>query len=129
MVTIRPSVVFYPNSPLHGPAQFRLLDLQLGQQVDEPLEGALIAVDPKEVHLAQVHHRLGNLAGPLELAPGAAVARLPVPMHDGLQNGGEGSNSDARANEHSMLGPEDVARRSSIRTIDEDLWRIVRLNT
>ena len=40
------------EEPLHGAAHLaRLLDLQLGQQVDEPLERALVAVDPKEVDL------------------------------------------------------------------------------
>jgi len=78
---------FQLNSPLHGSAQLRLLDLQLGQQIDEPLKGSLIPVYPKEVHLAQVHHRLGYLAGPLELASRTAVPSLPVSVHYGLSRG------------------------------------------
>ena len=40
------------EEPLHGAAHLaRLLDLQLGQQVDKPLERALVAVDPEEVDL------------------------------------------------------------------------------
>jgi hypothetical protein len=30
---------------------FSLLDLELRQEVDEPLEGSLVAVDPEEVDL------------------------------------------------------------------------------
>jgi len=131
---------FQLNSPLHGSAQLRLLDLQLGQQIDEPLEGSLIPVYPKEVHLAQVHHRLGYFAGPLELASRTAVPGLPVSMHYGLsrrlcnkfrsriildqhylQDRGKWSHSNARAYKHSMLGSKNVTGRRSIRTVDEDL--------
>ncbi len=42
------------EEPLHGASLLSLLDLQLGQQVDEPLEGALVAVDPEEVDLRKV---------------------------------------------------------------------------
>ena len=44
------------QEPLHGPALLRLLDLQLRQQGDEPLEAPLLSVDPEEVNLPQVHH-------------------------------------------------------------------------
>ena len=36
---------------VHDASLLGLLDLQLRQQVDEPLERALIAVDPEKVHL------------------------------------------------------------------------------
>ena len=39
-----------PVQPLLG-----LLDLQLGEKVHEPLERALVAVDPEEVHFPEIH--------------------------------------------------------------------------
>lgn len=112
---------FNYNSPLHGTSQLGLFDLQLRQQIDKPLEAALISIDPKEIHFAQVHHRFGYLAGPLELAAWTTVSRLPVAMHYGLQNGGEGRDANAGANEHSVLGAKDVARGSAVGTINENL--------
>lgn len=38
-----------------------LFQLQLGEEVDEPQEGALIAVDPEEVHFGQIEHGLAHL--------------------------------------------------------------------
>lgn len=40
---------------------------------------------------------------------GAGVASLPVLVHDGLQDGGEGRHTNPCGDEHSMLCPEDVA--------------------
>ena len=49
------------EEPLHGAAHLaRLLDLQLRQQVDEPLERALVAVDPKEVDLKRNNEWIEN---------------------------------------------------------------------
>lgn len=42
-------------------------------------------------------------------------------MHYGLQNGGEGRDADAGANEHSVLGAKDVARGSAVGAVNEDL--------
>ena len=42
-------------------------------------------------------------------------------MHDGLQDGGEGSDSDAGGDEDRMLSAKNVARWSSERTVDVDL--------
>ena len=36
---------------LHCRAELSLLHLELGEQIDEPLERALVPVDPEEVHL------------------------------------------------------------------------------
>lgn len=46
---------------------------------------------------------------------------LPVFVHDGLEDGGEGCHSNSRGNKHSMLGPEYVARGSAKRSIHVDL--------
>lgn len=48
---------------------------------------------------------------------------VPVTGHDGLKNGGEGCDSDAGRNQHGVLGLEDVARRSTVRTVDDDLQK------
>ena len=47
----RRDVHVHVQEALHRAAQLGLLDLQLGQEVHEPLEGALVAVDPEEVNL------------------------------------------------------------------------------
>lgn len=60
-------------------------------------------------HLSQVHHRLRQVAGPGVGAARAGVARLPVLVHDGLQDGSEGSDTDARGYENCVLCPENVA--------------------
>ena len=38
-------------SPAHCTAMLGLLDLQLGEELDEPLEALLVPVDPEEVNL------------------------------------------------------------------------------
>ena len=81
---------------LHRPTQLGLFNLQLGQQMDEPLEGALIAVDPEKVDFAQVEDRLREFRAPCERAVGARVSRRPVAAHYRLENRGERSHADAR---------------------------------
>ena len=39
------------NVPAHGAALLCLLDLQLGQELHEPLEALLVAIDPEEINL------------------------------------------------------------------------------
>lgn len=46
---------------------------------------------------------------------------LPVLVHDGLEDGGEGRDPDAGADEDGVLGPEDVAGRGAVRAVDVDL--------
>ena len=70
----------------HGAGLLGLLDLEGGEEVDEPLEALLVAVHPEEVHLAQVDHVV-QLLRPLEVAPGALALHRPVPVHDRLQRG------------------------------------------
>ena len=59
------------------------------------------------------------------VAAGAAVAVLPVAVHDGLQDGGERRHSDPGADQDRVLGAEDVARRGAVRTVQVDLKRRV----
>lgn len=66
------------QEPLHGASLLRLLDLQLGEEGDEPLEAALLPVDPEEVHLAQLHHLALEVIGPPVGALGARVPGRPV---------------------------------------------------
>lgn len=74
-------------------------------------------------NLFEVEHCRGQIVVPLILALGATPLRLPVPMHDGLQDGGEGRHADACADQDGVLRPEDVARRSAEWTVDVDLER------
>lgn len=75
-------------------------------------------------YLSKVHYRRRNFTSPCMLALGTTVPRLPIAMHDGLQDGGEGSHSDASSNEYCMLCSEYVAGRSTIWTIKVDLYKV-----
>lgn len=41
----------------HDATVLGLLNLQLGQQIDQPLETALFSVDPEEVHLFTIFNK------------------------------------------------------------------------
>lgn len=58
---------------------------------------------------------------PLVLAIRAFALVGPESVHDGLEDGGERCHSDPSRDQHSVLGAEDVAGRSSVRAVDEDL--------
>ena len=60
-------------------------------------------------HLSEIEHGWAEIFCPAVLAFRADVSGLPVSVHDGLQDGGERSDSDAGADENRMLGPEDLA--------------------
>ena len=47
----RCDVHVHVQEAVHDAALLSLLDLQLGQQVHEPLERPLVTVDPEKVHL------------------------------------------------------------------------------
>ena len=66
------------QEPLHGAALLRLLDLELGEETDEPLEGSLLSVDPEEVHFPQVHHLRFEIIGPAIGTLGTRVPGSPV---------------------------------------------------
>ena len=59
---------------LHSSPLLCLLYLQLRQEGDEPLEAALLPVDPEEVHLPQLHDLMFEVAGP---PVGALGTRVP----------------------------------------------------
>lgn len=128
------------QEPFHRPAEFGLFNLQLRQQINEPLERALIAIDPEEVHLkettlsshistlapvifylSQIHYRRWDLAGPRIFTFRTCVPCLPISMHYRLQYRGERSHSDAGRNENGMLGAEDVTGRRPVGSIQVDL--------
>ena len=69
----------------HGAGLLCLLDLELREELDEPLEALLVAVDPEEVDLAQVEHVGRQVVAPPVLALGALALHQPVPVHDGLR--------------------------------------------
>lgn len=102
------NVHVHVQEPLHGSPKLGLFDFELRQEVDEPFERALRAVDPEEVDLFQIHHRRGNVAGPLVQALRAAVARFPVTDHDGLQDACERGDADSSRYEHGVLRLEYV---------------------
>ena len=87
---------------LEEPAQLAtmllLLRLEVGEQVDEPLEALLVSVDPEEVHLnrikglyipelyqrllsdlLEVEHAGGDVIAPLIVTLGTLLLDLPVP--------------------------------------------------
>ena len=66
------------KEPLHGSPLLRLLDLQLGQQADEPLEGSLFSVDPEEIHFPEVHHLGLEIIGPAVGALRTCIPGSPV---------------------------------------------------
>ena len=69
------------QEPLHGASLLCLLDLQLGEEADEPLEGSLLSVDPEEVDFPQVHHLRFEIIGPAIGTLGTSVPGSPVSKH------------------------------------------------
>ena len=59
-----------------------LLELQLGEQVDEPLEALLVPVDPDEVDLPEVEHASLDLVRPAVVAARARVLDIKVPGYN-----------------------------------------------
>ena len=57
-----------------------LLGLQLGEQIDKPLEALLVAVDPDEVDLLEVEHASLDRVRPTVAAAGAGVLDVQVPV-------------------------------------------------
>ena len=75
----RPRVLW--GAPVHAAAELLLLDLEVGEEVDEPLEAGVVAVDPEEVHLPQVEQTVDivRVLGPLVAALRARHLAAPVP--------------------------------------------------
>ena len=128
------------HRPVHVSAVLLLLYLQLGQEVHEPLETGVVPVDPEEVDLLQVEHVAHVLIGPGVVTVGAADLGAPVPVHDGLEDGGEGCDTFMKmtlltvitqllltnpgAYQHGVLRPGDVAGGRPKRTVYKDLQRL-----
>ena len=81
------------QEPVHVAALLLLLYLQRGQEVDEPLEAGVVPVDPEEVDLLEVEHVGHVLTCPGVTTLGTGGLTAQVSVHDGLQDGGEGSDS------------------------------------
>ena len=75
----RPTVLW--SAPVHAAAQLLLLDLEVGEEVDEPLEARVVAVDPEEVHLPQVEQTVDivRVLSPLVAALWARHLAAPIP--------------------------------------------------
>ena len=75
---------------LEEPAQLAtmllLLRLEVGEQVDEPLEALLVSVDPDEVHLPQVEHAPFDLVSPTLATAWARVLDIEEPVDKQLLN-------------------------------------------
>ena len=75
---------------LEEPAQLAtmllLLRLEVGEQVDEPLEALLVSVDPDEVHLPQVEHAPFDLVTPTLATTWACVLDVEEPVGKQLLN-------------------------------------------
>ena len=63
-----------------------LLRLEVGEQVDEPLEALLVSVDPDEVHLPQVEHTPFDLVSPTLATAWARVLDIEEPVDKQLLN-------------------------------------------
>lgn len=68
-----------------------------------------------------MHDRGRYLADPGVLTARARVSRLPVAVHDGLQDGGERCHAYPGGYEDRVLRSEDMAGRSSVRSIQVNL--------
>lgn len=68
-----------------------------------------------------MHDRGWYLADPGVLTARARVSRLPVAVHDGLQDGGERSHAYPGGYEDRVLRSEDMTGRSSVRSIQVNL--------
>lgn len=68
-----------------------------------------------------MHDRGRYLADPGVLTARAGVSRLPVAVHDGLQDGGERSHAYPGGDENRVLRSEDMTGRSSVRSIQVNL--------
>ena len=77
------------------------------------------------MHLLEVEHAGRYVVAPLVVAARALALDLPVAVHDGLEDGGEGGDADARADEDGVLGAEDVAGGGAEGTVHEDLQRLL----
>ena len=90
-----------------------LLCLEPGEKVEELLEALLVPVHPDEVHLPQVEHASLHPVAPGVVAAWASRLHLQVSAHNGLEDGGKGSDADPSANQDGVFRPEDVARRTA----------------
>lgn len=68
-----------------------------------------------------MHDRGRYLADPGVFTARARVSRLPVAVHDGLQDGGERSHAYPGGYEDRVLRSEDVTGRSSVWSIQVNL--------
>ena len=59
-------------------------------------------------YLFEIFDRFRYLLIPRVLTVGTFLLAVPVAVHDGLQDGSEGSDSDSGGNQHRMFRPEDL---------------------
>ena len=74
-------------------------------------------LDPEGPHGALLVH-------PGVLAVGTSVDEVAVATHDGLDDRGEGRDTNARPNQHGVLRGEDAGAGSAVRTLDVHLATI-----
>ena len=61
-----------------------------------------------DCYLFEVFDGLGYLLIPRVLTVGTVLLAVQVAVHDGLQDGGERSDSDSGGNQHRVFRPEDL---------------------
>ena len=77
-------------------------------------------------YLSQIEDGRVEIFCPAVRTLGADVPGLPVPVHDGLQDGGKGGDADAGADQDGVLGPEDLAGWCAERAVDVNLIQKLR---
>jgi len=75
----------------------------------------------RKTYFFQVEHTGSNVVTPLIFATRTLALDLPISVHDGLKDGGEGGHANAGADEDGVLGPEDVAGRSAKWAVHKNL--------
>lgn len=72
-------------------------------------------------YLFEVFDRLGYLLIPRVLTVGTALFAVQVAVHDGLQDGSEGSDSDSGGDQHRVFGVENVTGWCSVWSVNDHL--------
>lgn len=78
------SKAHHVKKSFHGTAKLGLFDFELWKQIDEPLEGSLISIDPEEVDFSEVHDCRWDLGRPRVLAARTRMSSFIVAVHDWL---------------------------------------------
>ena len=93
---------------------------QIFEHVVEPLERLHLRTNPEKVHFFENDEFLPRFA---LINVGISAARVHL-FENVFQDGGEGRDADASADEDSDVVKKPILRRSSVRTVDKDRQRV-----